>query len=144
MANIAKHLQASSPSKGHKMFNADRTHKRQATLSFAEYVAKYYPQAQVEVAPTIESLQAEIARLKGEAAPAPVIELAPAPKPTTPVKDHTWTAWAVARFSIPATKGATFEYVSKKRGTTSLNEVVKVNKDGSVVSKRVNIERKAA
>ena len=58
-------------------------------------------------------------------------------KPKSEVKTNLWRAWAVRKYEIPTTIGATFEYVSKKRGTTHTHKVVRVTSEG-VETQRVS------
>lgn len=79
-----------------------------------------------------------------EVAPEPVAQVIPieraksAPKPKVSKSDEprTWAAYLL-RGVAEVKVGVRFTYYSKKYDTTTTNEILKVNKDGSVVAKRV-------
>lgn len=56
-------------------------------------------------------------------------------------KPRTWTAFWVAKHNLPTEKGAIFTYRSKKYKTVSKHRVESVNKDGSIVTRRVSLSR---
>lgn len=55
--------------------------------------------------------------------------------PANKTREYRWRPWACARFGIPTKVGGTFDYVSKRSGSTRTHVVVRV--DGDEVFSRI-------
>lgn len=73
-----------------------------------------------------EQLLARLAELDA-AEQAPVVAT---PKPRKAVKENLWRPWAIRKFSIPTTVGATWTYNRKKSRGTSVHKVTRVTAEG--------------
>lgn len=80
-----------------------------------------------------EQLLARLAELDAQEAAVVEVKPARASKPTT-VKENLWRPWAIRKYGIPTTVGATWVY-TRKNGGKSTHKVVRVTADGVFTTK---------